>query len=300
MIAAQISWVGLDWGTSNLRAYAMDGNNQLIAQLSSSEGMSSLTREQFEPTLIQLIAPWLKQGRTLPVIACGMVGAKQGWCEAAYRQVPCLPVSADGNRQVATKDNRISVEIVPGLCQTAPPDVMRGEEVHLAGLLALEPDFSGNVCLPGTHSKWVRLKDGKVQAFQTYMTGELFSLLADVSILKHSIHSDHFDEESFLNAAMEVFEDPAAVMGNLFKIRARSLLQKNDDSTASRLSGLLVGQELAAAKTYWQGSTVKIIGAGPLAERYQKSLRKLNGNASILPSDDAIIAGLKHVKELKP
>ena len=146
-------WIAADWGTTHLRVWAMSGASQTDAA-GSDRGMGKLAPDQFEPALLDLIAPWLGDGVT-PVIACGMVGARQGWTEAGYGRVPCGALDAAPVR-APTADPRLAVWILPGLSQADPPDVMRGEETQIAGFLSLNPGFDGVICLPGTYSCMTR------------------------------------------------------------------------------------------------------------------------------------------------
>ncbi|RYH94878.1 MAG: 2-dehydro-3-deoxygalactonokinase, partial [Acetobacteraceae bacterium] len=174
------AWIAVDWGTSNLRAWAVSADGDVLAETSSEEGMGKLTRDGFEPALLRLIGPWLE--RRPPIVACGMVGSRQGWCEAAYRTVPCTPLDRTALVTAPVQDPRLNVAIAPGLKQLAPADVMRGEETQIAGALRLMPGYDGVMCLPGTHSKWVHISAGEVVSFQTFMTGEMFALLSEQSV----------------------------------------------------------------------------------------------------------------------
>ena len=127
--------------------------------------MGGLEQAEFEPALLRLIDPWLGPGKT-PVIACGMVGAKQGWAEAPYRPVPCKPGEATPITPT-TLDKRIALHILPGISQDSPADVMRGEETQVAGLLYENPQFDGIACLPGTHTKWVHISAEEIVSFRT-------------------------------------------------------------------------------------------------------------------------------------
>ncbi len=289
-------WIAVDWGTTHLRATAMGAAGPL-AQAQSADGMGALKPEQFEAALLALIGPWLVDNRTTPVLACGMVGARQGWVEARYRKVPCTPVAAEALTRVATKDGRIAVHIAPGLSQESPADVMRGEETQIAGALALMPDFDGVFCLPGTHSKWVHVSAGEVVSFQTFMTGELFALLSAQSVLRHSIAPDGFDAEAFDAALSDAQSRPERIAARLFTLRAESLLADTSAIAArSRLSGLLIGIELAAAKPYWLGQPVTLIGAETLCETYARALRAQGLAPKILPAADCTLAGLSRLK----
>lgn len=256
-------WIAVDWGTSNLRAFAMQGAT-VLQEASAPDGMANLSPEQFEPALLHLIGPWLG-AQVMPVIACGMVGARQGWTEAPYRTVPCVPVAPGETLRVGTKDPRIAVEIVPGLCQSAPADVMRGEETQIAGFLAQNPGFAGVLILPGTHSKHVRVADGRVMGFRTWMTGELFALLSQHSVLRHSMQGDGDDPAGFaLGLAAE------NTLAGLFALRAESLLDDLSPAAArARLSGMLIGAEIA---TLMPDTACAVIGTGALAQRYVQAL----------------------------
>ncbi len=285
-------WIAVDWGTTHLRAYAMGGDG-ILAQASSDDGMGKLTRDGFEPALIRLIEPWLASGRVMQVVACGMVGSRQGWAEAPYRTVPCTPLDAGSLVAVGTTDRRISVQLIPGLRQMQPADVMRGEETQIAGALALYPDFDGVLCLPGTHSKWVQVSAGEVVSFQTFMTGELFALLSGQSVLRHGMVGGGWDDAAFLASVGDAMSDPHKFAARLFGLRAEGLVSSLSPAVGrSRLSGLLIGIELAAARPYWLGRQVGIIGADALSSNYDKALTAQGVTPELLPSEACTIAGL--------
>lgn len=284
-----IEWIAVDWGTSNLRAWAM-GRDGILAHAESDHGMGKLTPEAFEPALLSLVEPWLGAGRT--VLACGMVGARQGWREAAYRRVPCPPTDPQGLTRVATQDHRLTVLIAPGLSQDRPADVMRGEETQIAGALALHPGFDGVFCLPGTHSKWVQVSAGEVVSFQTFMTGELFALLSTQSVLRHSM-AEGWDEPAFEGGLSDALSRPERIAAMLFSLRAEGLLHGLSGAAArARLSGLLIGIELAASRPYWLGQKVKLIGAEALSARYAAALALQGAPSDTLDATACTLAGL--------
>jgi 2-dehydro-3-deoxygalactonokinase len=296
---AAIDWIAVDWGTSNLRVSAI-GSNGPLATRSSDKGMSCLTRDQFEPALMSLIEDWLPLTRVMPVLACGMVGSRQGWVEAKYRAVPCVPMDQNGLIRVKTHSERIDVYITPGLSQTKPADVMRGEETQIAGALSLYPNFDGVICLPGTHSKWAHISAGEVVSFQTFMTGELYALLSGQSVLRHGLTDAGWDDAAFDSGVDDALSRPEKIAARLFTLRAEALLQNLPSASArARLSGLLIGIELAAAKPYWLGQSVMLIGADSLSDAYEKSLIKQGLNPKKLPSQACIIAGLASVRTPK-
>lgn len=271
MIAASLKWIAADWGSSNLRLWALGSNKKVLAYRELDCGAASLCSGHFEPAFLSLVEDWLEGDQQVPVFICGMAGSAQGWVEAKYAHIPCAPISAPAVI-APTSDPRIKVHILPGLCQAEPADVMRGEETLIAGFLAQHPYFEGSVCLPGTHAKWVRVSDGKVVAFQTFMTGELFALLSKQSMLRHEMVAA-WDPTLFGDGISASMASPESLSALLFTVRANALLQANTEfSGQAYLSGLLIGLELAGAKPYWQGQSVVLIGESHLCERYSQAL----------------------------
>ena len=184
------------------------------------------------------------------------------------------------------------MSILPGLSQGSPADVMRGEETQIAGYLAKTPGFDGILCLPGTHTKWVQISAGEVVSFRTYMTGEMFALLSTQSVLRHSM-DDAFDPDAFKAAVRDGMSDPQALAGRFFSLRADGLLNAPMPGAAkARLSGLLIGAELAAAKPYWLGQRVAVLGAGKLAALYADALTAEGAPPETADVTEATLAGL--------
>ncbi|MEP4197814.1 MAG: 2-dehydro-3-deoxygalactonokinase [Aliishimia sp.] len=287
----QAEWIAVDWGTTHLRAFAMAGR-EVLAQASSDQGMNTLARSDFEAALLTLIADWLTTGRTTQVICCGMIGARQGWVEAPYRSVPCR---AGGGAMIRAQasDPRVNVHVLPGISQANPSDVMRGEETQIAGFLALNEGWDGVICLPGTHSKWAHISAGEVISFQTFMTGELFALLTDQSVLRHSTSSAEWDNDAFSQAISDTLSRPESLAARLFRLRASDLLNATPSATArAQLSGFLIGAELAAARPYWLGQQVTVIGADSLAKTYIKALELQAIPATFAKASAMTLAGL--------
>ncbi len=288
-------WIAIDWGTSALRVWRMAGT-RLEAHRHSDAGMGRLHPGQFEGALLDLVADWVTEG-PLRAVACGMVGARQGWQEATYRALPCAPIGAP-LLTLHPADRRLTVHVVPGLCQPAPADVMRGEETQIAGLLVQEPGFDGIVGLPGTHMKWARVAAGVVRQFQTCMTGELFDLLAGQSVLRHSV-GPGWDETAFAAALAEMRAAPERLIPALFGLRAEGLLHaQSPDAARARLSGLLIGAELAATRALWEGQDIVLIGSTGLAARYQTALAAFGQTARLLEAETATLAGLAEARRL--
>jgi len=283
-------WIAIDWGTTHLRGWAMSGSGTVLAEASSAKGMGSLTPEGFEPALLELAGDWIDGPTT--VIACGMVGARQGWVEAAYTPVPAAPLGAGLTRApVAQAD--LTVWIIGGMSQTAPPDVMRGEETQIAGFLALNPGWDGVLCLPGTHTKWVEVSAGEVVSFRTAMTGDLFAAISEHTVLKHSAQGGDWSEAAFDTAVAETLSRPEQLAMRLFGIRAAGLVGAPDAGSArASLSGLLIGAELAASKPYWLGQQIAVIGDGALSALYVRALAAQGAPATMADAARATLAGL--------
>ena len=290
-----IDWIAVDWGTTNLRVWGRSATGEIVAEASSDRGMAKLDRAGFEPALLDLIDRWLPQDRQTVVVACGMVGARQGWVEVPYRQAPCKPDVQDSFGCPDTSDPRLMVRVLAGIKQIEPaPDVMRGEETQIAGFLLENPAFEGVLCLPGTHTKWVRISEGEIAQFQTFMTGELFNLLATQSVLRHSVAGAGWDRGEFAGSVKALMAEPESFAGRLFSIRADTLISGLDHAVATaRLSGTLIGAELAAARHYWLTREVTIVGDGAQSEMYAEGLRALDQTPRIADASRVTLAGLK-------
>lgn len=281
-------WIAVDWGTSNLRVWAMRGGT-VLDTVQSDKGMGGLDRSEFGAVLTGLICRW-HGADSVPIIACGMVGSRQGWVEAPYRSVPCTPLA---DKMARLSDPLLDLRVIPGLRQVTPGDVMRGEETQIAGFLALNDGWDGVICLPGTHTKWVHVSAGEVVSFQTYMTGEMFALLSGQSVLRHSVGKSDWDDPAFDTAVEEALSRPEKLAARLFAIRADDLLDGTPAGVSrARLSGLLIGAELAAARPYWLGTQIAILGANAPSHHYARALKTQGASALIADAERMTLAGL--------
>lgn len=285
------TWIAADWGTSNLRLWAIGADGSVLGERTSDKGMGVLAPSEFEDVLVSLAAEWLDTADT--VVTCGMVGSRQGWIEAPYQTTPCTVCP----RHVVTapiKRAGLSVHVIPGIRQTDPADVMRGEETQIAGFLATHEGWDGVICLPGTHTKWVHVSAGEVVSFQTLMSGEMFALLTAHSVLRHSIAGTGWDDDAFHEAMSQTLSRPESLAGRLFSIRAAHLVHDTDTITLrARLSGLLIGAELAATKPYWLGQNVALIGAEAISRPYASGLAAQGVPITRTDAADMTLAGIK-------
>lgn len=293
------SVAAVDWGTSSFRLWLLDAAGAVLGERRSGEGMLAAGAEGFGPILEKHLAA-VGASKTLPVIVCGMAGARQGWIEAPYVTLPAGLDSILAGAVPVSGQSR-EIRILPGLAQRREdaPDVMRGEETQLAGVLPLFASGRHIICMPGTHSKWVEAAGGTISGFRTWLTGELFSVLSRQSILRHSLGESAApptpDTPAFVAACTDALGQGGDIGPSLFRIRAGTLLQdRNSGEAAATLSGLLIGAEIASARRLFNPAADKIIlvASGPLGLLYGAAL-KLAGCAVLqADADEAVRAGL--------
>jgi 2-dehydro-3-deoxygalactonokinase len=270
-VLQQARLIALDWGTSNLRASLLGEQGQALATRSAGSGVMAVQDGQFENALQALCGDWLEQ-QPVPVIASGMIGSRQGWREAPYLQCPATPAQAAAQMLALPLRGGQRMYIVPGLRCTGRDrqhDVMRGEETQCWGA-----DLAAGSCclLPGTHSKWVWSGHaGAIEHFQTYMTGELFAVLKQHSILGRLMEAGPPQPQAFADGAQLGLSQYANLLHLLFSARTAGLLGgREPQSLADYLSGLLIGAEVGSMRAQAPAAiaSVSLIGEGALNERY--------------------------------
>lgn len=288
---SKASFVAVDWGTTSFRLWVMDKDANILATTSGPYGMSRLKPDEYDRVLEDALRE-LGFAGGLPIIISGMAGATQGWFEAPYLSAP-TQLDDLGAKAVRVEGSSHEVRILPGVKQVFPANVMRGEETQIAGLLSHQSSYGGTVCLPGTHTKWVRINDRAIVAFESCLTGEQFAFFSETSVLSHSMIDGGWDEEAFEAAVRLATEDPLSVPRRLFAIRAEMLVSQQSSAQArAKLSGLLIGQELMSVSNYWQCQHVTLIGAAALCDLYSKALALAGSSASILDVSVMTLAGL--------
>lgn len=298
-LPSETEWVAVDWGTSNVRAWGMAAGGGHSFATQSDQGMGKIGRADYPTVLAELVGD--HAAASTPVIVCGMAGARQGWLEAPYIETPAdLNVLAQG--AVRPEGAGFPVQILPGVCQrTGGEDVMRGEETQLLGLLGAKPGFEGTVILPGTHSKWVELRGGRIVRFQTAMTGELYEVLSQHSVLRHSFSAGSIDGpaiEDGMAAGMQAgVESPALATSLFFRTRAAALLSgKGADWCSGYLSGLLVGTEIAGHRDWLGTQPVPLIGSARFGRLYGAALKLVGAIGEPMDATDVTLAGLKQAR----
>jgi 2-dehydro-3-deoxygalactonokinase len=245
-----------------------------------------------------------ESAETGEVLIAGMAGARQGWIEAPYLEAPAdLRGLAEGAVSPPMSPDGPRVSILPGVCQKTPgaENVMRGEETQLLGLSRLVEGYSGPVCMPGTHSKWAMLEGVRLTSFTTAMTGELYDVLRQHSVLRHSLDGTHDGaarDEGFAAGVNVGLESPQDLSSNLFTVRAASLLSgRGTDWCSGYLSGLLIGSEVGARRQWLSSGEIPLIGSPTLCRLYAQAIAQLGGAARTVDATEAILAGLKAARE---
>lgn len=293
-------WIAVDWGTSNLRLWGVEGDGGIAFSRSSDQGMGKLTRDAYAGVLAGLLADAVPAGGATDVLICGMAGARQGWLEAPYLEAPA-DLSQLAARAVFpdVPGTGINTRILPGVClrTEGAEDVMRGEETQLLGLSALVPGFAGLVVMPGTHSKWATLEGTRISRFSSAMTGEIFDVLRTHSVLRHSLQGelDGADRDAGFSAGLtQGLEAPQRLTATLFKVRAGSLLSgRSAPWCAGFLSGLLIGAEIGGQRDWITDAEIPLIGSTGLCQLYARGFAMLGARTSIVDATDATLAGLK-------
>lgn len=265
--------IALDWGTSNLRARRLGPGGQLLDERSAAVGVMAVPERRFEAALRELCADWLADPR-VPLMASGMIGSRQGWVEAPYLACPASLQAAAGQLATVALQGGATLHIVPGLCCTGPDgqaDVMRGEETQLwgAGLSA------GDVCvLPGTHSKWAWMgAGGAIERFQTWMTGELYAVLVQHSILGRLMQAGTAAPAALADGARLGLAEHAHLSHLVFAARTAGLMgTRTAAELPDFLSGLLIGAEIGSARLRGAPAAVTLLGEPALCERYAVAL----------------------------
>lgn len=303
--------IGVDWGSSSLRAYLFDATGQLLDQRESDQGITRVPRrnekdQPFEQTLLEVIKDWQQPDMT--VLLSGMITSRNGWIETPYLPCPARPADLYQQAISATLEG-LQLRFLPGVCQSpvpatkgksngssaittgvmpdVMPDVMRGEELQL--LAIAEETGADLLVLPGTHSKWAQLDTGAITAFRTIPTGELFEVLLNHSLIGGLALADDWSETHFLQGVASGHQSNA-FLGQLFSCRSSVLLETQSPAQArSWLSGLLIGRELQEGMALFSTGekAVRLIGNQKLCGLYQRAFAHLDIPATVEQRDAA-------------
>jgi 2-dehydro-3-deoxygalactonokinase len=290
--------IGLDWGTSSLRAYRIDTGGGVMERKSARAGIMQIEGGDFEAALEREVGAWLDAAPDVPVLASGMIASRQGWVEAPYVACPADVGELAGSMLTHATARGRRIHFVPGLsflAEDGVPDVIRGEETQILGEIGQDEE-ARLLVLPGTHSKWAVAAGGRIEAFATFMTGELFAVLKQHSILGRLMEDDSDDAAAFAQGLSYAGDAGSGLLKRLFSARTLGLFDRLPaGSIASYLSGLLIGTEIEEALAWTRGrraaGEVTVIGAFELAKRYRQAL-EAKGTPARRAADDIGARGL--------
>ncbi len=285
--------IALDWGTSSFRAWKMTADGTVMDRVSLPMGILAVSEGDFDAAFESAVGAWLTDQHEVPILASGMIGSANGWCETPYLS---LPLDAGGLAGSLTsfetsKGHRIS--FVPGAASNpinGLPDVMRGEETELVGNLVAGGRDGGLFVLPGTHSKWALVENGRLTRFETYMTGELFALLSRHSILGRLVPDEPVRSSQAFRRGVEVARQAQlSITATMFSARTLALFDRLDRAEIpDYLSGLLVGEEIrSGVSAHSDIDDVMLIGHGDLADRYADAFDVFGIATTRAPADMA-------------
>lgn len=286
-------FIAVDWGTTNRRAYRVDASGRCCDEFEDSKGVLSIEPGGFAGPVAEI----RERLGDHPMLLAGMIGSNRGWAEAPY--VPCPAGIEDLARGLVWAGEREA--IVPGVSyvNAERADVMRGEEVQLLGGVAaglVNPE--GFVCHPGTHNKWALLRQGTIHVFGTVMTGELFSLLKEHSILADLLQGPVEANDGFKRGVRRAMEREM-LLADLFGIRAGVLLGRTDAADApSYASGLLIGTDVRIGLTWPAGAQIGVIGRPELTRLYAAALVEAGREAIELDGERCFLAGIQKIAEM--
>jgi 2-dehydro-3-deoxygalactonokinase len=283
-------YIAADWGTTNRRAYRLDGRGKCIDEFEDDQGILAVDKDGFPAAVDQI----RKRLGDAPLLLAGMIGSNRGWKEASYVSRPAG--LEDLVRALVWVGEREA--IVPGVSYIGEgrADVMRGEEVQLLGAAAVGLiDPEALVCHPGTHNKWALLRGGKIHDFRTVMTGEMFSLLKAHSILSDLLQDEVQTSDAFKRAAHHaIFHE--ALPADLFGVRAGVLLgQIKQEDAASYTSGLLIGADVRFGLTVPGGAQIHVVGRPELTSLYAAAIEQAGRKAIQLDGEQCFLAGVHEI-----
>jgi 2-dehydro-3-deoxygalactonokinase len=292
----------VDWGSSNFRAYRFTSDGVLAEQKQAAAGILTVTDGAFEAALVREIGTWLVPG--CEVFLSGMITSRNGWLETPYIEAPADLTALAAGARTTQSEGGITLHFLPGVAVRNPvPDVMRGEEIQVFGSVAA--DETALVVLPGTHSKWVQVEQGRIVGFRTFLSGEMFALLRTHSIIGRLIppqgaSAAPVNDAAFLAGVEQAMAPTSSgLLNDVFTARSGALLNAFAlTDIAERLSGLIIGHELrsglALAPT---AASIRLVGEAALCQRYKLALAHLGVAADLGPAH-ATVEGFRRLNAL--
>lgn len=288
----------IDWGTTRFRAYLMDGDGHVLDRVESHDGIMSVKPGGFPAVLAIRCGSWLARHPDMPVVMAGMVGSRNGWVEAPYRACPATVGDIASAMQPVDIGNGRIAHIIPGCTyrdESHTPDVMRGEETLAFGAQCDD----GLIILPGTHSKWVRMAQGVIAEFATFMTGEIYAALLNHTILG-TLKLEPANTDGF-SKGVAASNRGGGLTHQAFAARTAVLLgDMHGSEVGPFLSGLVIGSEIKSAlERFSDRHAVTLVAEGPIAEFYQTACGAFQCHARVMAPEPCLIAGLNRIASAK-
>lgn len=270
-VASEPLLIGLDWGTTSFRAYLIGAEGAVLHRTDAAKGILNIEKAAFDRTFDDLLGDWLGRYGGLPVVASGMITSRNGWVETPYIQVPGGADELAGALVSHKSGSGTDIHFVTGMTSSefGVPDVMRGEETQIVGAAA-RGHGDGVFVLPGTHSKWACVENGRIANFATFMTGEVFAALKSHTILGTLMTDAPFSRDALLKGASMSRNAGPELLHSIFSARTMPLFGLiTHEEVQDYLSGLLIASEIQSASRFRVNARrVSIIGTSNLAERY--------------------------------
>jgi 2-dehydro-3-deoxygalactonokinase len=294
--------IAVDWGTSNFRAFRLNAVGEIIERRSVAAGILSVQQGRFAEAIREYVRDWLAAGENR-ILLSGMVGSRNGWMEAPYLNCPA-GIAEIADASIAIPFDGCDVRLIPGVKGTdrnGIHEVMRGEETEIIGMfdsLSWTANCTTFVCLPGTHSKWVEVKDQRIVSFQTCMTGEVFTALRKGTILGHTMSRENeIDKTAFLRGVARS-KDAGGLLHHLFGVRSLYLIDLlKEEESASYLSGLLIGHEVRHMMS--SSSKIHLSGAAQLSSLYSLAIDACGGTPFAEHADSSVRGHIAIARKLQ-
>lgn len=288
----------VDWGTTNIRAYLVDDSGNIAQSRQGPRGVHNCAGD-YSRVLREFCGDWQEQWTNIPTYLCGMIGSRTGWFEAPY---VASPATTDAlYRGLLPVPGEHKVFIVPGMQCITPagtPDVMRGEEAQALGALEETGLKNTLIILPGTHSKWVRVIDGRIHDFATFFTGEMYALLHDHSSIGAVLDLKRHSPESFRRGLRESV-GRGGLLNQIFSARTRTLCEDIDEQSMSAyLSGILIGSEfIHGRQLFATDEELLLVGDTRLAPLYETAAEHFGLHVRTLDPAITVVRGIAQICE---
>lgn len=290
--------IAIDWGSTNFRARLVSEGN-IIDSVESPDGIRNRKGRSFESILETHCAKWKETHPDTVVLMSGMIGSREGWVEVPYVGTPAGIGDLAKGVVTVSSETFGPIGIVPGVRHddaSGTWDVMRGEETQVVGLLEKLPRDGATLCLPGTHSKWIHCREGRIERFRTWLTGEAFELLTKGSLISGNGGTVDLESPAFARG-LDLSGEEGGLLHHLFLGRTEMLAGRvAAEDLRSLISGVLIGHELREAHSFAPSGPVWLVGDSPAARATERGFRHF-GMPFESVADDAHLPGLIAIQE---